>query len=56
MNKKTIREGTKLQSIIRSIRGDEAMQLRIARGTKRYTINVDVAELDKYTPLPIDEV
>jgi len=56
LNKKTIREGTKLQSIIRSIRGDEAMQLRIARGTKRYTINVDVAELDKYTPLPIDEV
>ena len=56
LNKKTIREGTKLQSLIRSIKGEEAIQLRVTRGTKRYTINVDMADLDKFTPLPIDEV
>ncbi len=56
LNKKAIREGTKLQSIIRGIRGDEVIQLRIVRGTKRYTINVDAAEPDRYTPLPIDQV
>ena len=56
LNKKTIREGTKLQSLIRSIKGEEAIQLRVVRGTKRYTINVDMVDLEKFTPLPIDEV
>jgi len=56
LNKKTIREGTKLQSLIRGIKGDGAIQLRVARGTKRYTINVDMVDLEKFMPLPIDEV
>jgi serine protease Do len=56
LNKKPIREGTKLQSIIRSIKGEDVIQLRITRGTKRYTMNVDAADLEKFTPLPIDEV
>jgi serine protease Do len=56
VNKKTIREGTKLQSLIRSIKGEGAIQLRVTRGTKRYTINVDMADLETFTPLPIDEV
>jgi serine protease Do len=56
LNKKTIREGTKLQSLIRSIKGDGAIQLRITRNTKRYTINVDMADLEMFMPLPIDEV
>jgi serine protease Do len=56
LNKKTIREGTKLQSLIRSIKGDGAIQLRVVRGTKRYTINVDMVDLENFMPLPIDEV
>jgi len=56
VNKKTIREGTKLQSLIRGIKGDGAIQLRVTRGTKRYTINVDMADLETFTPFPIDEV
>jgi serine protease Do len=56
VNKRTIREGTKLQSLIRSIKGEGAIQLRVTRGTKRYTINVDMADLETFTPLPIDEV
>lgn len=56
LNRKTIRESTKLQSIIRSIRRGETIRLRVVRGTKKYTINIDAAELDKYTPLPVDEV
>jgi serine protease Do len=56
LNRKKIREGTKLQSLIRSIKGEEAIQLRVARGTKRLTINVDMVDLEKFMPLPIDEV
>jgi len=56
LNKRTIREGTKLQSIIRSMKGDSALQLRIVRGTKKYTMNVDAVDMEKFTPLPIDEV
>jgi serine protease Do len=56
LNKKTIREGTKLQSLIRGIKGDGAIQLRVSRGNKRYTINVDMTDLENFTPLPIDEV
>ncbi len=56
LNKKTIREGTKLQSILRSIKGDSIMQLRIVRGVKKYIVNIDAVDLEKFTPLPIDEV
>lgn len=56
LNKIRIRESTKLQSIIRSIKGNGTIQLRITRGTKRYTINIDSEESQQYTPLPIDEV
>jgi serine protease Do len=56
LNKKTIRESTKLQSLIRSIKADGAIQLRVTRGTKRYTINIDMVDLEKFMPLPIDEV
>ena len=55
-NKRKMREGTKIQSILRSMRSDELMQLRILRGAKKYTINVDVADVDKFAPLPVDEV
>ena len=56
LNKIKIRESTKLQSVIRSIKGNETVQLRITRGMKRYTININTEESQQYTPLPIDEV
>ena len=55
INKKTIREGTKPHRLMRSVNGDNALQLRILRGTKKYIMNVDATDLEKYTPLPIDE-
>ncbi len=56
LNKIRIRESTKLHSIIRSIKGNENVQLRITRDTKRYTMNIDADESQQYIPLPIDEV
>ncbi|HVN97009.1 MAG TPA: trypsin-like peptidase domain-containing protein [Syntrophorhabdaceae bacterium] len=55
INKKTIKEGTKPHSIMRGVEDEGALQLRISRGLKKYTMNVDAADLEKYTPLPIDE-
>lgn len=56
LNKKTIREGTKLQSLIRSLKGDETIQLRLVRGNKKFTINGDLTELQNYIPSPVDEL
>ncbi len=56
LNKIRIRESTKLHSIIRSIKENDTIQLRITRGTKRYTININSDESQQYIPLPIDEV
>ncbi len=55
INKKAIQEGTKPHSIMRSVNGDSTLQLKILRGTKKYTLNVDAFDLEKFTPLPIDE-
>lgn len=54
-NKKSLKEGTKLQSVIRSFRSSGFGQLRIARENKKYTVNIASSDLEKYTPLPIDE-
>lgn len=56
LNKKTIRDGTKLQSVIRSLKEDETIQLRLVRGNKKLTINADMTELQNYTPFPVDEL
>ncbi len=56
LNKRIVREGTKLQSLIRSVKAENVMQLKVIRRTKRYTFNIDVADVENYVPLPIDEV
>jgi serine protease Do len=55
LNKKKIREGMKLQSIIRSVKGKNTIQLKIVRGTKSYLVSVDLEDIQNYTPVPIDE-
>ena len=55
LNKKKIREGMKLQSIIRSVKGKNTILLKIVRGTKPYLVSVDLEDIQNYTPVPVDE-
>lgn len=55
LNKKKIREGMKLQSIIRSVRGTNTIQLKMLRGAKSYLVSVDLEDIQHYTPSPVDE-
>lgn len=55
LNKKKIREGMKLQSIIRSVKGNNTIQLKIVRGAKPYLVSVDLEDIQHYTPVPVDE-
>lgn len=55
LNKKKIREGMKLQSIIRSVQSNNTIQLKMLRGTKSYLVSVDLEDIQHYTPAPVDE-
>ena len=55
LNKKKIREGTKIQSLLRSIRQRESIQFKVARGTKSVIMNVDTKDVEGYVPSPMDE-
>lgn len=55
LNKKKIREGMKLQSIIRSVKGNNTIQLKMLRGAKSYLVSVDLDDIQHYTPDPVDE-
>jgi len=55
LNKKKIREGMKLQSIIRSVKGKNTIQLKMLRGSKPYLVSVDLEDIQHYTPVPVDE-
>ena len=54
INKKVIRESLKLQRAIRSTKGNDSLQLRIVRGVKKYTVNIDLADIEDYKPMPVD--
>jgi len=56
INKKVIRESSKLQGLVRSIKKNDTLQLRVARSGKKYTVNIDVADIEDYTPMPVDQV
>lgn len=56
LNRKKIREGTKIQSILRSLRKEESVQFKVAKGQKTVILNVDTKDIGGYIPSPMDEV
>lgn len=56
VNKKPIRESLKIQSAIRSATSKETFQLRLVRNSKKYIVNIDVADISDYMPRPVDQV
>lgn len=56
INRRVIRESSKLQRVLRSISKNETLQLRVLRGTKKYTVNIDMADIEDYNPMPVDQV
>jgi serine protease Do len=55
LNKRKIREGIKLQSILRSVKPDSPVQLKAVRGSKTFAVEADIKDLDEYRPVPLDE-
>lgn len=55
LNKKKIKEGMKLHSILRGIAPNSAVQFKIRRGPKTYLVNVDIKDIEQYVPSPVDE-
>jgi serine protease Do len=55
LNRKKIREGTKIQSVLRTLRQQELIQLKVAKGTKSIIMNIDLKDVGSYVPTPMDE-
>jgi S1-C subfamily serine protease len=55
LNKKKIKEGMKLHSLIRSVGLYDSIQLKIMRVSKASLVNVDIKDIEGYRPSPIDE-
>jgi serine protease Do len=55
LNKKKIREGMKVQSILRSVKEDGSLRLKVVRGTKSFTYEIGMKDAVAYRPMPIDE-
>ena len=55
LNRKKIREGAKIQSILRTIRQKNSVQFKLARGMKIVMVNVDIRDVEGYVPSPMDE-
>jgi serine protease Do len=55
LNRKKIREGTKIQSILRSLRQEESIQLKVAKGQKSVFMNIGIQDIGGYVPAPMDE-
>lgn len=56
INRRVIRESLKIQVAIRSVKSRSNFQVRLTRGGKKYTVNIEVADMEEYTPQPIDKV
>jgi serine protease Do len=55
LNRKKIREGTKIQSALRALRQQESIQFKVAKGPKSVIINIGVKDIGEYVPAPMDE-
>lgn len=56
INKRVIRESLKLQIAMRSVMSKGAFQLRLTRGGKKYSVNIEVSDIEGYAPQPVDQV
>lgn len=56
LNRQKVKEGIKLHSIMRNVKFQKSIQLKIIRGTKPATINIDMKEVSEYKPSSIDEI
>jgi serine protease Do len=54
-NRKKIKEGIKLQSIIRGARLHGSLQIKIVRGLRAHLVDVDIKDFEGYRPSPVDE-
>lgn len=55
LNRKKVREATKIQSLLRAMRQQSSMQFKVVKGTKAVTLNIDIKDLEGYVPTPMDE-
>jgi serine protease Do len=55
LNRKRIKEGMKLQSALRGVKQNRAIQLKLLRGQKPVVLSVDVNDIEGYAPMPVDE-
>ena len=55
LNRKKIREGTKIQSMLRTLKQQESIQFKVAKGSKSVIMNIDVKDVGDYVPTPMDE-
>lgn len=55
LNRKKIKEGIKLQSILRSVKTSSPVEFKVMRGMKVRTVETNIKDLDDYRPAPLDE-
>lgn len=55
INRYKIREGTKIQSILRGLRQQSSIQFKVAKGQKSVLMNIDIKDISDYAPFPMDE-
>ncbi len=55
INRKRVKDGMKLHSLLRGTEVSETISLKLQRGPKFQDINLQVLELAKYIPVPLDE-
>ncbi len=55
LNRKKVREGTKIQSLLRAMRQQNSMQFKVVKGTKTVILNIDIKDVEGYVPTPMDE-
>lgn len=55
LNKKRIKEGIKIQRLMRGIGHDATIYLKVIRGDRPYLLDISVKEIADYHPSPVDE-
>jgi S1-C subfamily serine protease len=46
----------KIQVAIRSVKSRDTFPVRLTRGGKRYTVTIDTADVEEYSPQPVDQI
>lgn len=55
INKKKIKEGVKLYKTLRTLSRQDKVQLKMVRGEKSFVVDIDIKDIIKYRPSPLDE-